>query len=61
VHQEISKFHGLRAEDVQKFEIEMERQVQRMSGKLEEMDINRQEMLDATRNLSEQNHQLAFQ
>lgn len=46
---------------MQKFEIEMERQVQRMSGKLEEMDINRQEMLDATRNLSEQNHQLAFQ
>ena len=56
-----SKFHGLRAEDAQKFESEMERQVQRMSSKLEGTEISRQEILDEAGNLSEQNHQLAFQ
>jgi hypothetical protein len=39
----------------------MEKQVHQLSGKLQGMEIIRQEILDAAEGLSEQNHQLAFQ
>ena len=55
-----SKFNGLRAEDAQKDEIEMNEQMQRLSGQLEGLEIGRQQCLDAAEGLSVQNQQLAF-
>lgn len=57
----LSKFNGIRAEEAKGFEVDMERQLHILTGKLEGMEIGRQEVLEAAEGLSEQSHQLSFQ
>lgn len=55
------KFNGIRAEEAKGFEVGMERQLHILTGKLEGMEIGRQEVLEAAEGLNEQSHQLSFQ
>lgn len=56
-----SKFNGLRADEARKFEVEMEKQMHLVSGKLQGIEVGRQEILDAAENLNQESHQLSCQ
>jgi hypothetical protein len=56
-----SKFNGLRADQAKQFEADMGREVHVISGKLQGLEISRQEILGAAEHLGEQNMQLSLQ